>query len=67
MAADSDALGFPAFRKQNPIAADEIVPDPQDFDPDVTPETDRDRAAAHRIAQARKLNRLFYQWKADQN
>jgi hypothetical protein len=55
------------FRKHHPIAADKIIPDPQDFDADMIVETEQGRTAAYRMAQARKLNRLFERWKAEQN
>jgi hypothetical protein len=60
-------LDFASFREHYRVPGDEIAPDPQDFDPDVAPETDRDRAAELSMAQARKLNRLFERWKAEQN
>jgi hypothetical protein len=60
-------LDFPAFREHYSDTANEIVPDPEDFYQGVVRETDRDRDAELRMAQARKLNRLFEQWKSEQN
>jgi hypothetical protein len=60
-------LNFVAFRRHCDVSGNETVPDPEDFYQGVVPETDRDREAAYRWAQARKLNRLFERWKAEMN
>jgi hypothetical protein len=44
-----------------------ITPDPQDFDREITSESDHKRAVELGMAQARKLNLLYAAWKAEQN
>jgi hypothetical protein len=41
-----------------------IKPNYQDFDPTATYETDEDVAHQYRLSQARKLIRLYDEWKA---
>jgi hypothetical protein len=63
----NNALDFQSFREHYRVPADEIQPDPQEFDAIVVPETDRDRAGELTLGQARKLNQLDFRWKAEQN
>jgi hypothetical protein len=43
-----------------------IQPDPQDLDESVVAETEEEQAHQWRLAQARKMLRLYRVWKADQ-
>jgi hypothetical protein len=60
-------LDYAAFRALYPVRADQIEPDAQDFDDEMPSENEVGRQALFRLAQARKLNRLYRAWKAQQN
>jgi hypothetical protein len=47
------------------ISALPVQPDAQDFDQEATANTTQPSAHQHRIAQARKIIRLYQQWKAE--
>jgi hypothetical protein len=47
---EHDRFDFQSFRKHNPIAADKLIPDQEDYDADMIVETLHDRAAALRMA-----------------
>jgi hypothetical protein len=44
-----------------------IKPDPEDFDLNANPKTVAEQASEYRSAVARKIIRLYGQWKAAQN
>jgi hypothetical protein len=57
--------GFMAYLQR--INALPIQPEAEDFDQDATANTKQPSAHQHRIAQARKIIRVYRQWKATQN
>ena len=44
-----------------------IQPEAQDYDPNAVARTDAELACQYRLAQARRLKRLYAEWKAGQN
>jgi hypothetical protein len=44
-----------------------VVPDDEDWDPDAIARTDEEAAHQYRLAQARKLMRMYAGWKASLN
>jgi hypothetical protein len=61
-------LENPAFLKYVKFRAGQPVkPDHEDFDKTVSAHTVAERAEQYRLAQARKLLRLYREWKAGQS
>lgn len=65
---DMKALEDPAFllHLAGRLPAGEVTPDPEDIDRTAPTGSAADQADQHRQAQARKLLRLYGQWKARQ-
>lgn len=62
-------LEDPAFVRhlQDSVHGGKIEPDNEDFDPLAPCGTKEEAAAAYRVAQAKKLMRMWGEWKAKQN
>jgi hypothetical protein len=43
-----------------------ILPDEEDFDLEINPQTDSECAEEYRLAQAKRVTRLWREWKAGQ-
>ena len=63
-----DDLGNPEFVKYaRNLFPNGIRPDDEDFDRNANPKTESARARQYKLAQTRKLIRLYREWKAQQN
>lgn len=62
-------LEDPAFLKflEGKSPGGPIEPEWQDFDATANPRTEAEQAEQYRLAQARRLIRLYQEWKAGQN
>jgi hypothetical protein len=67
---EEDLLDDPAFRSylRERFPPDGVIePEGEDIQPKARPATDAECAHEHRLAQARRMVRLWQEWKAKQN